>query len=207
MPRIISCFQLDNHCTSEATQLRQQCSACIMMWYELLATSLWLLLLYLAFDTVSHSTMLTILEWYLGLWESAIGLDHCLSDGTHTFFIGVLSSSIPIHVAAFCKAPCFDQSFSSHTDDISIPHSTDIKIKLWIIIYSFCANITVQRVFCSENDTAKNVVTLAFYDSEWGQKCWWVRHPVLHSIFFTIFLHLICQENLLVFLFQSHLIF
>jgi len=80
-----------------------------------LVTALVLLDLSLAFDTVDHSTLLTVLDRRFGVRESAMDwFSSYLFDRTQTFCVNdVMSEPIPITCTSR-KAPCWAQCSSFH---------------------------------------------------------------------------------------------
>ena len=83
-----------------------------------LVTSLVLLDLSLAFDTIEHSTLLTVLDQRFGVQESAMDwFSTYLSDRTQMFCVNaVMSRTIPVT----CSVPQGSVLFISYTADVTL---------------------------------------------------------------------------------------
>ena len=87
-----------------------------------LVTALVLLDLSSAFDTVDHSTLLTVLDRRFGVRESAMDwFSSYLSDRTQTFCAnGVMSGSIPVTCSVPQGSVLGPVLFISYTEDVSV---------------------------------------------------------------------------------------
>jgi len=124
--------------TAAVIRLKQRC--CVYIHNDLVravdnkeVTALVLLDLSSAFDTVDHSTLLTVLHRRFGVEESAMDwFTSYLSDRTQTFRLNdEMSSSIPLTCSVPQGSVLGPIVFISYTHDVPLVfHSRDIKLTI-----------------------------------------------------------------------------